>query len=693
MKFEAWNVRSYAEKDVTALQAAGYTPLTARVLSSRGCHTPEEAKAYLSGADVLPDPFQLKGMDAACARVQQAIAEKERIVVYGDYDVDGITATCLLADFLRSMGANCSIYIPGRIGEGYGLNETAIRSLAQQGTDLIVTVDCGITALPEAQLCRQLGIDLVITDHHECKQELPDAVAIVDPCRPDRTYPHADLCGVGLAFKLASAVWGNQEEILRRYADLICLGTIADVMPLQGENRTFVIRGLNALQPPQRVGLAALLHECGCEHQAITANTVGYILAPRINAAGRMGRVELATELFLTRDSHRAIILAASMCSLNRERQTIETQIYQQAQARMAGITAPKAIVLADEGWHQGVVGIVASRLAEDCGCPTFLICLDGDHGKASSRSFGGFNLFESLSELSGLLENFGGHELAAGFTIRRENIDAFREAVSQRAAAYAASDGVKNALDCDCVVTPELLTEQTILGLSQLEPCGSGCPRPVLCMEKLQIEQLSEVGGGKHLRLRLRTRSGAMLNAIFFSTNALRAAIGVGDVVDVAFTPQINDYRGMHMVQLNLTDIRLSDPMRSAVRREHRLYQKHRGQGVLSRTEADQLLPVRQEFVAVWRYLTAQNVGGMVREEASCLSRKIARYSRYPLSLSRTRICLDVFAEQGLITLTEFPHCLSITLHCPQQKVDLNQSMIIQTLSKQKAGDLNGNL
>lgn len=694
MKFEAWNIGGYEQAEVESLQKAGYSPLTARVLCSRGCHTPEQAHDYLAGAAELPDPLQLKQMDAAAARVRQAIARHEHVAVYGDYDVDGITSTCLLTDFLRWMGVPCTPYIPGRVGEGYGLNEMAIRYLHSLHVDLIVTVDCGITAVAEAQLCRQLGMDLIITDHHECKEQLPDALAVVDPCRRDRTYPHADLCGVGVAFKLASAVWGDQEQMLARYADLVCLGTIADVMPLRGENRTFVIRGLEAMQRPKRVGLAALIRECGCDNQPITANTVGYVLAPRINAAGRMGQVELATTLFLTDDARAAAQAASALCDLNRERQRVETEIYQQALGKLSrSAVPPKAVVLADERWHQGVVGIVASRLAEECGCPAFLICLDGDRGKASSRSFGGFNLFASLTELSDLLENYGGHELAAGFTIARDNIDRFRQEITLRAASFAQSGEAKNALECDCTVTANLLSLENVVGLDQLEPCGSGCPHPVLCMDDLLVEQLTEVGGGKHLRLRLRAADGTIVNGIFFSTNALRAAVSAGDKVDVAFTPQINEFRGNRTVQLNLTDIRPSSAVRREMAQAHAIYQKHRRHDGLSQDEAAQMLPVRQEFAVVWRYLISQNQRGSLSEEPCCLSRKIGRYSNRPVSILKTRICLDVFAEQGLISMEERPACLSITIHNLRKKVDLTQSSIIRNLVKQKAGDFDGNL
>ena len=545
MKYGTWNTATYTAPQVDALQQAGYSPLTARVLCSRGITTAQDAARFLACDAPLCDPFLLREMDAAAARILQALEQGEKIAIYGDYDVDGITATCLLTDFLRTLGADCCYYIPSRLEEGYGLNRDAIARLHAQHVRLIVTVDCGITAVEEAALCRELGIDLIITDHHECKAELPDACAVVDPHRPDATYPHQGLSGVGVAFKLACAICGEQEAALARYCDLVCLGTIADVMPLRGENRRFVRDGLQALQKPRRVGLAALIRECGLGNQEITATTVGYILAPRINAAGRMGRVELAVELFLTEQPAHAAQLAQGLCQLNKQRQAIEAGIYRQAVAMLPAEKTPPAIVLAGDTWHQGVVGIVASRLAEEYSCPTFLICLDGEHGKASSRSYGGFNLFASLRDLADLLENYGGHELAAGFTIARGKIDAFRTEISRRAQDFAESGQAHRALEVDCTIPPELLTLQNIDELHQLEPCGAGCPRPVFSLEQVLVEQLSEIGGGKHLRLKLRwgPRPDQTLSAIFFSTNALQAAIFAGDTVDVAFTPQINEY------------------------------------------------------------------------------------------------------------------------------------------------------
>ena len=504
MKYGIWKVSQLEAGAVNALVGSGYAPLAAMVLASRGIGDDRQARAYLDCNAPLLDPFLMTDMDKAAGRVGLAMSRGEKIAVFGDYDVDGITATCLLTDFLRRHGADVVSYIPGRLEEGYGLNPIAIHQLHAEGVKLIVTVDCGITAVNEAELCKQLGIDLVITDHHECKQTLPAAVAVVDPHRCDGGYPHKNLSGVGVAFKLASALCGSQETVLEEYADMVCLGTVADVMPLQGENRVFVARGLESLAHTKRPGIAALMAECGCAPEAVSASSIGFMLAPRINAAGRMGQIDLAVELFLTDDPDKAAEAARGLCELNRQRQAVESEIYRQAVSMLPMGKPPEAIVLADESWHQGVVGIVASRIAEEYACPTFLICLDGEHGKASSRSHGGFNLFASLSALSPLLESYGGHELAAGFTISRANIPEFRRQICALAAQYYTDDVPRTVLDVDCAVSPELLTLHNVDSLQMLEPCGNGCPKPVLMMKNLTIDRISMVGGGRHMRLRL---------------------------------------------------------------------------------------------------------------------------------------------------------------------------------------------
>ena len=680
MKYGIWNVKEPPARSVNALVSGGFSPLCSMVLASRGMDDPKKARAFLDCSQPMPDPYLLTDMALAAGRVAAAVSRGEKIAVFGDYDVDGITATCLLTDFLRKQGGDVLSYIPGRLEEGYGLNPIALKQLYEEGVKLIITVDCGITAIEEAQLCKDLGMDLVITDHHECKDTLPEAIAVVDPHRPDGGYPHKHLSGVAVAFKLACALSGDAEAVLSEYADMVCLGTVADVIPLVDENRVFVSRGLKSLSNTRRPGLAALIAECGCDTKNIRAATIGFMLAPRINAAGRMGQVDLAVDLFLTQDPIHAKEVAAQLCELNRQRQQIESDIYSTAISMLPEGAPPEAIVLADESWHQGVVGIVASRISEEYACPAFLICLDGDHGKASSRSHGGFNLFSSLTELSPLLESYGGHELAAGFTIRRENIPEFRKKICAMAADYYSDDSHRATLDLDCTITPEMLTIPEIDSLQALEPCGSGCPKPVLMMQGLTIERLQPVGNGRHMRLRLK-KGKTYLNAIFFSATPESASVQLGDIVDVAFMPQVNEYRGERTVQLNLVDIRPSCAAPCSMETGH--YRALR-QGQLTKEAAAALLPTRATLALVWRYLAAIP-GGVLQENPLCLCRKIVRRSGSALSLEQLLTCLDIFRDVGLLDEKRVHLTLSIHINTITGKADLNQSETMRKLLQAK--------
>ena len=677
VKYGIWNVN---EPDVGAVNAltGTYAPLAAMVLASRGIKNLRQAHAYLDCDAPLLDPFLMTDMDLAVQRLRQALQRGERIAVFGDYAVDGITSTCLLPDFLRHQGADCLSYIPGRLEEGYGLNPIAIHQLHKEGVKLIITVDCGITAIAEAELCHELGIDLIITDHHECKEVLPRAVAVVDPHRPDGGYPRKNLSGVGVAFKLAAALCGDQEAVLDAYADMVCLGTVADVMPLQGENRVFVARGLEQLKNTKRPGIAALMEESGCDAKNINASSIGFMLAPRINAAGRMGQIDLAVELFLTQDPETASQVAKALCDLNRQRQAVESEIYDQAVAMLPAGQVPDAIVLADESWHQGVVGIVASRIAEEYACPAFLICLDGEHGKASSRSHGGFNLFSSLSTLSSLLESYGGHELAAGFTISRVNIPEFRKQICALAAGYYCDDTPRTVLDIDCAIPPELMTIPNIESLSVLEPCGNSCPKPVLMMHGLTIDRITMVGGGRHMRLRLHSGRHS-LNAIYFSATPETVPVSLGDVVDVAFTPQINEFRGERNVQMNVLDIRPSCNAECCPETgSYRALQAGRVTAEVARA----LLPERATLAMVWRYLSA---AGPIQEPPICLCRKIVRWTDKPMSLGQMMTCLDIFRDVGLLDVERMHRHIVVRVRPNTGKVDLTTSKTMQLLLQAK--------
>ena len=685
MKYDRWNLRPSGPAGSRAeLERAGLPPLCAAVLCARGVDTAPAASAFLAhGPDLLHDPFLLQDMEKAVERISRAIREQETVAVYGDYDVDGITATCLLTQFLRTLGGQVVSYIPDRTEEGYGLNNHAIDALARQGVTLIVTVDCGITAAQEVEYARALGVDVVITDHHQCKEVLPQAVAVVDPRRPDCSYPFPDLAGVGVALKLALALTApaQRPQVLLDYGELAAIGTVADVMLLQGENRALVHLGLERLADCSRPGLQALLREAGCPRgQVPTTVTIGYGLAPRINAAGRMEQAGTALELLLTQDPQRGQELAQELCQLNRLRQAIELEIFQhcdQLLTHTPALSAP-VIVLAGEGWHQGVIGIVASRLAEKYACPAFMISLDGDKGKGSCRSFGGFNLFGALERCAPLLDSYGGHELAAGFSIRRDNIPAFRAALCQLVEEFAGHQPMESSLDVDCEIPHcSLLSTQDVESLSLLEPFGSGNPKPVFLLRSVCVLSHTDVGGGRHLKLKLR-RDGVAMDAIFFSANTAACGIENGQRLDIAFTLQINQFRGNRTVQLQLCDLRPA-PTRSQLERS--LFRRLQAGETLSPWEASLMLPQRRDFAHLWRYLEQLCAAGPAQAPMDQLLRQVTRSFSGHRSYGKALVCLHVMDERGLIQVVVQDHQATVRLCRPREKVDLEQAGMMRQL------------
>ena len=551
-----WNVNGFDRAVAVGLCREGVNPLTAVVMASRGVTTRREMEETLAQElSAISDPMLMRDMPAAVDRVRRAIAQGEHVAVYGDYDVDGITASCLVAGYLREKGLVCDIYIPERLEEGYGVNSAALDTVRSRGASLVITVDCGITAVAEARHAREIGLDLVITDHHEQGQKLPDAIASLDPKRPDCPCPAKGLAGVGVAFKLVCAVEGpgSEERMLEKYADLVATGTIADVMPVTGENRILIQRGLEMIRAGGRPGLAALRTASGMDGKAPTVGNVGFAIAPRINAAGRLGSTDVAVELLTTRDPRRAQVLAEELCALNRERQRLEGEMFRQAAQMLDGHPPEGPIVLASDRWHQGVCGIVASRVAERYSLPAVMICVKDGLGRGSCRSMPGFNIFEAIASCRELLINFGGHEMAAGLTMAEENIDALRQALGR-----IWREGPKppeRVLNIDLeVIKPEILSIPNLEALDRLEPYGPGNPQPVLCMRDVCVENAAALSEGKHTKLWLSKR-GQVFEAVYFSKGPEALGVRAGGMADVAFTPQINEFRGRRCVQLCLAD------------------------------------------------------------------------------------------------------------------------------------------
>ena len=543
---------------VTAMASATRLGRAAcRVLVARGIGTVAEAQAFLA-PDLrgLHDPFLMKEMDKAVARLKEAIRLRERILIYGDYDADGICATALLVQNLDELGGNLSYCVPDRQSEGYGLNKERIRRAHELGAGLIVCVDNGISSHDEIAFAGELGIDVIVADHHEPSgDELPPATAVLDPKRHDCTYPFRDLAAVGVALKLYQGLTGETRGL-----DLVALGTIADVVPLLGENRTLVRAGLEEIDARRRTGIEQLIAVSGLGEMSLSASNMAFQLAPRINAAGRVGSAHVGVQLLLTNSVQVASEIAGTLDSENKKRRDIERQIFDQADKILSESfsRSQRAIVLADAGWHPGVIGIAASRIVERYYRPTALIALTDTVGKGSARSIKGFDLHTALRSCGDLLESFGGHRLAAGFTIRKEQIEQFRDRFNRVAAERIAEENLVPELEIDAVVGLDEIDDRLVAELDRLRPFGAGNPRPILACEGVETVGTVEVLKGAHIKFGVR-QDEVWRAVIGFGMVDLKDAVRSCDRLDIAFAPQINRWRGREQIQLVLEDLRPS--------------------------------------------------------------------------------------------------------------------------------------
>jgi single-stranded-DNA-specific exonuclease len=570
MLSKRWEVRPQdprvEEKLAAALQIR---LLAARLLVNRGITSIEAACEFLGPSlQRLHDPFLMRGMAEAVERLVRGICDQEAIVIYGDYDVDGITATAVLSWFFRDIGVLVPYYLPHRMREGYGLNAEAVRKLADQGTRLLITVDCGITGHDEVQLARRLGMDVIVTDHHQVPPTLPDAVAVLNPHQSECGYPAKELSGVGIAFKLVMALrgrlrqeprWANKTPNLRRHLDLVALGTIADIAPLLGENRILVKHGLQELTRSQKLGVQTLKRVARIADQDIGPRQVGFTLAPRLNAAGRLAAAKAGVELLLSEDVMQAEKLAHYLDSVNRERQEVQTHIYAEAKAILeadGGIDGRWAIVLASDRWHPGVVGIVASKLVEEYGRPTVLIGLEGDIGKGSGRSIAAFHLYDALVACQECLAGFGGHEHAAGVRIQRQQVPRFEAALNRVARERLTDADCMPLLRIDAEVQLPEIDDTLLEFIGRLEPFGEGNPQPVLLARGVEVVGMPTLVGRErqHLRLTLR-QGGTTLPAIGFAMGKRLTQAKTG-VLDIVFSPQRHVWNGREEHQLVLRDL-----------------------------------------------------------------------------------------------------------------------------------------
>ena len=691
MKFEKWNIGTPDPQVVDLLRGAGYPYLLSTVLAARGVDGAQSAAEFLERERKLTlSPMLMRDMDKAVERIQRAIAGGETIAVFGDYDVDGITSTVLLMDYLKSCGVRCLRYIPRRIEDGYGLSKDAIQGLRDQGATLMITVDCGITGNDEVAFAASIGLDVVVTDHHECKETLPQAAAVVDPHRPDCPYPFKHLAGVGVALNLVLALGGENREdaLFARYCTLAAIGTIADVMRMEGENRTIVSCGLEALPHTDFVGVHALLKEAGLLGRPITSIQIGFVLSPRINAAGRMGAADLAADLLECADPARAEEMARALCELNRERQAVEQAICADAVRQIQALRQEErsALVLASEKWHQGVVGIVASRLSEKYSCPSFMIPLKDGTGRGSCRSYGGFNLFAALESCADLLDGFGGHELAAGFTIPEDNIEDFRTRMNRYVRSVTGGEPPVSSLEVDAAVSsPAELTLEEAEQLERLEPYGAGNPRPVFALLGATAEAVQPVGQGKHLKLRL-SKGVSRFDAIFFSVTAEECGIVPGSRVDAAFYLQANTFRGNTTLQLQLVDVRPSlSPSRSEAAAQALVGRLVRGES-LTRQELARLKASPSQYQDCWKALTELLRQGKARKERLPFLRSIAARIGGSESFLRAYLALAVFQERGLVSLTREGDWLAMYLMGDPENVTWDDCPYLLRLREKEA-------
>ncbi len=557
-----WLLREFDKQRVVEMSKRfRISPLTAIILYNRGIQEDEAIGRFLSkDLSVLHDPYLLQDMEKAASRIRLAQEKKEKITIYGDYDVDGITSIAILYKHLREMGIEVDYYVPDRMQEGYGINRDALDKIREGGTSLIITVDTGITAVEESEYAKEIGLDVIVTDHHECKEQIPAVYASVDPKRKDCAYPFKSLAGVGVVFKLIQALDDKESlpELMEKYSDLMCLGTVADISPLVDENRVIVTEGLKRFRDTKNVGLKALI-DVSTNGKAITTSTIGYTIAPRINASGRLGCASRSVELFLTDDADRAKELAESLCEENTLRQQTEQKMFREAMEYLENhpeVKEDNVIVIPHENWHHGIVGIVSSKITEKFYKPSILFAIDGDEAKGSGRSVNGFNLFGALESCSDLLEKFGGHELAAGLTIKAENIEEFRKKINNCSKDQFSENMLTPTILLDAAIKVPYITLETVNDINRLQPFGVDNPTPLFAVRNIKIHKISVMSEGKHLRMTL-LKDGKYLDSVGFGMGEYYQYLQEGDFIDVAFSLDINDYKGFQNVQLILKDIK----------------------------------------------------------------------------------------------------------------------------------------
>lgn len=699
-----------ADKVKSISDRLGVSRVLATLIVNRGYETTEDAESFIKKSqEILHNPFLLNDMDLAVKRILDAIKNREKITIYGDYDVDGVTSVSILYLYLEKNGANVDYYIPCRKGEGYGVSVEAIQKLYDNGTKLIVTVDTGVTAICETEFAKSLGIDIVVTDHHECTDKLPNAVAVINPKRHDSTYPFSNLAGVGVAFKLLCALeqertQSKQIDAVRKisndYADLTAIGTIADVMPVVDENRILIAYGLKRAEKTDKIGLSALISYCqngdgkasarNKQKKKLSTGFVGFTLAPRINAAGRISTASIAVELFLSKDEKRANELALQLCDINRERQATENKIADEAYdiIESKGMKDNSMIILDKEDWHHGVIGIVASRVSDKYGVPSILISFEGNDnpndmeavGKGSGRSVNGMHLVNALSECADLLEKFGGHELAAGLSIKRKNLPEFCRRMEEYAKKCFNGAEPEHTLYIDCEVECEDVTLGLAEELSYIEPYGVSNPSPVFAMRNAVISDITPVGMNRHLKLTL-VKNTYCFTAMLFSTTPQEFGLTTLDEVDFAFNLDVNEYNGANSLQISIKDIKPSERFCHFERINEELFESVKAGD--SELAPSYIIPERDDFELVYKHLLSSARMGRESYRVARLLADIKNSNGSSnINYIKLKYIIMVFRELNIVTIEEVDR-VTFRFHFSftKNKTSLDKSSILKKL------------
>lgn len=558
-----WQIIENSEEQISLIEKIkkeyNLNTLLATILVNRNIITGEQIRLFLEpNRNDFHDPFLITDMDIAVDRIIKAIENKDRVTIYGDYDVDGITSITVLNSFLKDLGLETSHYIPNRLNEGYGLNKDAIDKVKENGCDLMITVDCGISSIEEIKYANSIGIETIITDHHEPGEEIPKALAVIDNKRKDSTYPFRELAGVGVVFKLIQAIGiklGLKEETYLKYLDIVCVGTISDIVPLVDENRVITKLGIKLVKQTKNIGLKSILKSSG--YASIDSNTISFGVAPRINACGRMGKAEEALDLLLSTNVNEVFELTNKLNEHNRERQETEKAIFKNTVEiiEKEHLDKNKAIIVAGENWHHGVIGIVSSKITDMYFKPSILLSFEEDGvGKGSGRSIPGFDLHEALTKCIDSIEKFGGHSMAVGITVKKDKLEEFRKEF-EKIAEESKIDEIIPIIKIDAKLTLNEINKEMVSSLKQLEPFGEANKMPIFAFKNLKIDSIRALSEGKHLKLTLRDNN-YVINAIGFNMGEYANEYRIGDRIDVAGVLEINTFNGVENLQINLKDI-----------------------------------------------------------------------------------------------------------------------------------------